>query len=159
MTLADEEVAVVERVLEDDAATRRLGADIARFAEGGMTLLLHGPLGAGKTTLTQGFAAALGSDAAASPSFVIAHLYAGGRMPLWHLDLYRIEDRSSIEDLDLDQYMPAGAATIVEWADRYDGPWPQDRIDVDIAIDGSRRRARVSGRGRFADLVQGLGAA
>src|SRR5579862_3502082 len=85
MALADERVTVVERTLEDDAATRRLGADIAELAAGGMTLLLHGPLGAGKTTLAQGFAAALGTDAAASPSFVIAHLYAGGRMPLWHL--------------------------------------------------------------------------
>jgi tRNA threonylcarbamoyladenosine biosynthesis protein TsaE len=159
MALADERIAVVERVLEDDAATRRLGAELAARADDGMLLLLHGPLGAGKTTLAQGFAAALGTDAAASPSFVIAHLYAGGKMPLWHLDLYRIEDRSSIEELDLEQYMPSGGATIVEWADRYDGPWPVDRIDVDIAIDGGRRRARISGRGRFASAVERLGAA
>lgn len=137
--------------LPDAAATRRLGESLARAVRPGMVILLDGPLGAGKTTLVQGFAAGAGADPAASPSFVVAHLYRGGRMRIWHLDLYRMEDERAIDDLDLDQYMPPDAVTIVEWSVRSPQRWPDDRVEIALAIDGPGRTAAVRGRGEGAE--------
>jgi tRNA threonylcarbamoyladenosine biosynthesis protein TsaE len=140
--------------LADANATRALGARLAKNSLPGTVILLDGPLGAGKTTLAQGFADGLGSAPAASPSFVVAHSYPGGKMPLWHLDLYRIEDPSAIDDLDLDQYLPLDGVALVEWATRATGPWPKDRVEIVLAIEGEGRSARISGFGRWAPLIR-----
>jgi tRNA threonylcarbamoyladenosine biosynthesis protein TsaE len=136
--------------LPTEATTRDLGAALAGAAEPGTIVLLDGPLGAGKTTLVQGFARAVGAARAGSPSFVLAHHYPGGRMPVWHLDLYRIESAAEIDDLDLDQYLPEDGVALVEWAGRAAGRWPKDRLEVEMSIEGTGRAARVRGRGRCA---------
>ena len=144
--------------LSDPDATRTLGAALAARSSPGVVVLLDGPLGAGKTTLVQGFTAALGATAAASPSFVIAHLYAGGPMPVWHLDLYRLEDPAEIDDLDIDQYLPEHGVALVEWASRARTSWPKDRIAVELEIDGDKRRGTVRGFGACARVVRDLAA-
>jgi len=144
--------------LPDERATRDLGAALSAVAPPGTVILLDGPLGSGKTTLVQGFAAALGAGAAASPSFVLAHHYAGGRIPVWHLDLYRLEGDRAIDDLDLDQYMPRDGVALVEWASRSSDRWPRDRIEIDLAIEGTARKAMVRGRGALAEPVARLAA-
>lgn len=144
--------------LSDPDATRALGAALAARSGPGIVILLDGSLGAGKTTLVQGFTAALGATAAASPSFVIAHLYAGGAMPVWHLDLYRLEDPAEIDDLDIDQYLPERGVALVEWASRARTSWPEDRIAVELEIDGDRRRATLRGFGACAAIVRDLAA-
>ena len=153
------DVVALERHLSDESATRALGRAIAGVVSPGIVILLNGPLGAGKTTLVQGFAAAMGAAEAASPSFVVAHYYGGGIMPVWHLDLYRIEDQAEIEDLDLAQYLPDDGVAVVEWADRAPGTWPMDRIEVDLRIDASERHAVVRGRGRCREAIRALCAA
>jgi tRNA threonylcarbamoyladenosine biosynthesis protein TsaE len=158
MPPSNERVAEWFVVLPDERATRALGAALAQTAVPGMVVLLDGPLGAGKTTLVQGFAAAVGAERAASPSFVLAHSYGSGSMPLWHLDLYRIENAAEIADLDLDQYMPADGVALVEWAGRSTDPWPGDRIEVEMQIAGDGRKAHVRGRGRCAGAVELLAA-
>jgi tRNA threonylcarbamoyladenosine biosynthesis protein TsaE len=141
--------------LPDERATRLLGEALASACTPGSVVLLDGPLGAGKTTLVAGFARAIGATDAASPSFVIAHRYAGGRMPVWHLDLYRIENPAEIEDLDLDQYLPADGVALVEWAGRaVMENWPDDRVEIDIAFERHGRRARVRGLRKGADVVR-----
>jgi len=140
--------------LPDERATQNLGVALASVCVPGSIVLLDGPLGAGKTTLVAAFARAMGAQDAASPSFVIAHRYAGGRMPLWHLDLYRIEDRAEIEDLDLDQYMTQDGVVLVEWAARAYDQWPPDRVEIEIAFEGTGRRAIVRGVGAGADAVR-----
>ena len=139
--------------LADESATRALGAALARSAEKGMIVLLRGPLGAGKTTFAQGFAAALGASPAASPSFVVAHRYDGGRLPLWHLDLYRIDDPEKIEDLDLEQYLPLDGVAVIEWPERAPNGFGNDVVDVELSVDGAGRRAVIRGRGRFAGIA------
>ena len=97
---------------------------------------------------------ALGAGHAASPTFVIAHEHSASGMPVWHLDLFRLEDPRDIEDLDLAQYLAATGVTIVEWPERADHAWPQDRIEVDLSIAGSARTARVQGFGRCAHALR-----
>jgi tRNA threonylcarbamoyl adenosine modification protein YjeE len=151
-----EDIAEITRFLCDADATRTLGAQLGRASRPGTVILLDGPLGAGKTTLVQGFVAALDAAAAASPSFVVAHYYGGSPIPIWHLDLYRIESQAEIEDLDLEQYLPADGIALVEWANRNTGGWPPERIEIEITLDGTGRRATVRGRGSCASVVTSL---
>ena len=113
--------------LADAAATAALGAELAALLPQGATLLLHGDLGAGKTTLVQGLAAALGiSEPVTSPTFALAQHYegpgsAGRASSLVHLDLYRLEDPASAVELfaqEEEEAAALGALLVVEWAER-----------------------------------------
>ena len=106
--------------LADEAATARIGAALASVIEAGDVVALSGPLGAGKTTLARGVLAALGlGDEAPSPSFALVIPYAlpDVTLPLWHIDLYRIEDPAEIEELGLDDAR-SDAALLIEWPER-----------------------------------------
>jgi tRNA threonylcarbamoyl adenosine modification protein YjeE len=146
----------VECSLDDDKATKELGAQLAAQSFAGLTVLLRGPLGAGKTTLADGFLSALGAGHATSPTFVLAHRHTAGRMPVWHLDLYRLERPGLVEELDLDQYLQAQSITLVEWPERADVAWPADRVEVSLSIAGRMRGAAVEGFGRGCAVVAEL---
>ena len=122
--------------------TRRLGQLIGEAARPGDVYLLTGPLGAGKTCLTQGIARGLGVDGyARSPTFVLATRYRG-RLTLHHADLYRIDHPAEAWDLGLEDVMSAGEdVLVVEWADRAAAIFPADAlwIDLDYAA-GDRAR-------------------
>src|SRR5262249_56880770 len=107
--------------LGDAAATRAAGARLAAAVQGGDAIALCGELGAGKTTLVAGLVAGLGGAGAHSPTFALVHEYAGGRLIVWHIDLYRIERAAELVELGLDELIadPRGI-TVVEWADRFD---------------------------------------
>jgi tRNA threonylcarbamoyladenosine biosynthesis protein TsaE len=130
-------------ILPDVAATEAVGASLAAVARPGDVILLDGPLGAGKTSLARGFLAALGlAGEAPSPSFAIVQPYAPPevRVPVLHVDLYRIDDPAEIEELGLDD---AGfdSVLLVEWPDRA-GPdrWPEAlRLTLEPTPDGARR--------------------
>ena len=118
--------------------TRQIGRIIGENASPGDVYLLTGPLGAGKTCLTQGIALGLGVDGyARSPTFVLLTRYRG-RLTLQHADLYRIDHPAEAWDLGLEDIMSAGDdVLIVEWADRAADIFPEDAlwIDLDYAID------------------------
>ena len=104
-----------EHVLPTVEDTRALGAALAAVVRPGDLLVLTGPLGAGKTALTQGLGAALGvPEPVTSPTFVIARVHRGGRLPLVHVDAYRLGGVADVDDLDLDASTEE-SVTVVEW--------------------------------------------
>jgi len=126
-------------ILADEAATRVAGARLAAVLQGGEAIALVGELGAGKTTFVAGLVAALGGGAAQSPTFALIHEYPGGRLVVWHADLYRIEKERELPELELDDVIgdPRGVV-IVEWADRFD-VLPADHLRIELShVDGSR---------------------
>jgi tRNA threonylcarbamoyladenosine biosynthesis protein TsaE len=125
--------------LEDEAATAALGAALARQARAGDVITLSGPLGVGKTALARGLIVALGHEGEVpSPSFAIVQPYEELQPPVWHVDLYRIEDAAEIEELGLDS--AADAVLLVEWPERAgDGAWSGAlRLSLDFGRDGDR---------------------
>jgi tRNA threonylcarbamoyladenosine biosynthesis protein TsaE len=126
-------------ILEDDAATLQAGARLAAAARAGDVITLSGSLGAGKTTLARGFIAALGHTGdVPSPSFAIVQPYEELNPPVWHVDLYRIEAPSELEELGLDA--AGDAVLLVEWPERAgEGAWPEAlRLSLDQADPCSR---------------------
>jgi tRNA threonylcarbamoyladenosine biosynthesis protein TsaE len=117
------------------AATRALGAALAAVVRPGDRLWLLGPLGAGKTQLAKGFGTGLGiTDEVTSPSFTLMAEYAG-RLPLFHLDLYRLDGSAdAIAGGMLDEREDEGV-TLIEWADRLDAALDEDHLSVTIAPD------------------------
>ena len=126
--------------------TRRVGQVIGELARPGDVYLLTGPLGAGKTCLTQGIARGLDVDGyARSPTFVLMTRYQG-RLTLHHADLYRIDHPAEAWDLGFEDIISAGQdILIVEWADRADELFPDDAlwIDLDYAVGASPAACEV----------------
>ena len=120
-------------VSNDAAATRALGGRLASVARPGDLVCLLGELGAGKTQLAKGFAAGLGvTDVVASPTFVLMAEYEG-RLPLFHLDLYRLDDAGdALAGGLLDDRQVAGVV-LVEWAERLGAALPAARLEVAIS--------------------------
>ena len=86
---------------------------------GGEIFALHGVLGAGKTQLVKGLARGLGyAGEVTSPTFTIIHEYVGGRLPLYHIDLYRIADAAAALHLGIEEYLPSAGVTVIEWPER-----------------------------------------
>jgi tRNA threonylcarbamoyladenosine biosynthesis protein TsaE len=111
---------------------RALGRAIADVVRAGDLVLLTGRLGAGKTTLTQGLVAALGGNGpVVSPTFVIARAYRGGRLPVLHVDAYRIGSIAEIDDLDLDA-STRESVTVVEWGHGLVEGLVEDYLEVRI---------------------------
>jgi tRNA threonylcarbamoyladenosine biosynthesis protein TsaE len=104
-----------EHVLPAPEDTRALGTELAGLVRAGDLVVLVGPLGAGKTALTQGLGAGLGvREPVTSPTFVIARVHTGGRVPLVHVDAYRLGSVADVDDLDLDASAEE-SVTVVEW--------------------------------------------
>ncbi|HET7605602.1 MAG TPA: tRNA (adenosine(37)-N6)-threonylcarbamoyltransferase complex ATPase subunit type 1 TsaE [Sphingomicrobium sp.] len=126
-------------ILEDEGATARFGAALAKIARPGDVITLSGPLGVGKTALARGFIAALGHESdVPSPSFAIVQPYDELEPPVWHVDLYRIERSSEIDELGLDS--AADAVLLVEWPERAGvNAWPEAlALSLEVAPDGRR---------------------
>jgi tRNA threonylcarbamoyladenosine biosynthesis protein TsaE len=152
---------VAERVVEtaDPAETRALAARLATVARPGDLVALLGDLGAGKTEFAKGFGAGLGvTEMISSPSFVLMAEHPG-RVPLFHLDLYRLDGPDIVISDGLLDEREAEGVTLVEWADRLGRALPSARLDVRIEILPDDRR-RISVRAtdaRFRRYPEALG--
>lgn len=116
---------------------RRMAASLSA----GDVLLLSGQLGAGKTAFVRGLAQGLGiaEDDVSSPTFTIVHEYRGGRLTLYHVDLYRL-DRAAADDLGLDELGVADGVLAIEWPDRMTHALPGARtIDIELVDESTRR--------------------
>ena len=140
MTTDTDADAAVELVTTSPEATRAFAADLAGVAQPADVLCLWGDLGAGKTVFAKGFGAGLGvRDTILSPSFVLMGEYAG-RLPLFHIDLYRLESaRDALDGGLLDDRQAAGVV-LIEWPDRLADQVPPDRLDVRIDGGGDEPR-------------------
>lgn len=133
--------------LADEAATDRFGRRLAARLVPGDVVLLSGDLGAGKTALARGILAGLGHvGEVPSPTFTLVQSYEvpGVRLPVWHVDLYRLEDPDEVEELGLDEILADGAL-VIEWPERAGARWPEAlHLTLTDSGEGSRRlTARV----------------
>jgi tRNA threonylcarbamoyladenosine biosynthesis protein TsaE len=114
----------------DETATKAIGAALAGILEPGDVVGLTGDLGAGKTRFVQGAAAALEvEDPVVSPTFMLVREY-DGRVPVHHLDAYRLSGAAELEDLGIDEVLPADAVAFVEWADRVVDALPENWLEL-----------------------------
>lgn len=130
--------------------TQTLGAILGRTAEAGDVVTLEGPLGAGKTALTQAIARGLEVDPriyVTSPTFGLLHEYQG-RIPLYHMDLYRLAGEDEIEALGFPEYFYGSGLTVIEWPERLGSLMPAERLHIELVISGeASRTANLTGHG------------
>lgn len=135
----------MKSISESARDTMELAANIAARLKGGETLLLSGRLGAGKTTFTKGLAEALGiKKSVVSPTFTIIREYGGGRLKLYHIDMYRIEDTAELSELGIEDCFSSDSVVVIEWNKL---PDPQGKI-IEVIIEplgGDKREITVEG--------------
>jgi tRNA threonylcarbamoyladenosine biosynthesis protein TsaE len=125
---------VVEHRIGSRSALTRAAEVVAAELRAGDLILLAGDLGAGKTTFTKDLAAALGiSDEVTSPTFTLVHHYAGGRLPVHHVDVYRLDRIGELSDIGIDDLLGDGAVTIIEWGDVIAAQLPPDLLEIRLA--------------------------
>jgi tRNA threonylcarbamoyladenosine biosynthesis protein TsaE len=131
-------------VTHSEIETSAVGSGLARSLDAGSVVLLIGELGAGKTAFVRGLAEGLGIDPelVSSPTFTLIQEYRGGRLPLHHVDLYRLRS-IEIDDLGLDELMLGGGVTAIEWPDRLPREVPSAvRVRIDLG-DGDTRTVQI----------------
>ena len=119
-------------VLKDPEATRAFGKELAARLAPGTVIALTGDLGAGKTTLTKAVAEGLGiREEVTSPTFTIVREYRGGRLPLYHFDVYRVHDADELFEIGFEDYVGGDGACLIEWAELLeDGMLPESAIRI-----------------------------
>ena len=151
-------------------ATRRLGAAIGRALRAGARLALIGPLGAGKTCLTQGLAEGLGCEGPArSPSYVLVNEYEGqiavageisnaSPIAIYHCDWYRLETDADVESTGFEDLMRPDSIVIVEWAEKHIAWLPEPRLEIEIEpLHGEERRIHLrDATGAYSRVIDDL---
>ncbi len=135
--------------------TGKLGVCLGRLAQAGDVFLLVGDLGSGKTCLTQGIARGLDiNEYAASPTFVLVR-ELHGRLPLYHIDLYRLDRLEEIADLGLDVYLYGDGVCVIEWAEKGLKVLPEEHLLVWLSyVSDTERRLKFEPKGRrYLELV------
>ncbi len=128
------------------AETESLGEEWGRNAQSGLVIALSGDLGAGKTQLVRGFARGLGvTTRVHSPTFTLVNEYSGGRLKLFHLDLYRLETPEQIHSAGIEDFLQPDGVAVIEWAERLeDGRWKMEdgeirKVKIEVISETERR--------------------
>lgn len=142
---------------KNEAETKAISADLAHYLKAGDVILLEGDLGAGKTTFTKGLAEGLGiKRVVKSPTYTLIREYKDGRIPLYHMDVYRLEETGG-SDLGLEEYFEAGGISVVEWATFIPEDIPEQHLEIHLEPEGSDRMGRkmtfIPKGKRFEDLL------
>ncbi len=139
--------------------TREFGIKLGTLLKSGDILCLNGDLGAGKTTLTKSIGLGLDvSDYITSPTFTLINEYSG-RIPLYHFDVYRLENAHELDDLGFDDYFYGNGVSIIEWAEKIENTLPQDRLVINIkrGNNDDERLLEIHGYGnRSLELIKEL---
>lgn len=122
--------------------THQLGAALGRVLQRGDVIALQGDLGAGKTNFVQGIAQGLGiTEDVNSPTFILANEYPGGRLPLYHIDAYRVESAQEAVGFGLEDYLEGDGVTIIEWAERVRAALPSDILWIELEYVSENERS------------------
>ena len=145
-------------VSESPEQTLYWGNLLGRLLEGGDVVALTGELGAGKTTLTQGIASGLGVGEdcyVTSPTFIIINEYKG-RIPVYHLDFYRVESTSEVSELGLEEYLQGEGVALIEWAEKIERFLPKEYLMILLEfVDFSVRKMSMRGIGKhYAEMIK-----
>jgi tRNA threonylcarbamoyladenosine biosynthesis protein TsaE len=154
-------MSLLNLVTESPEETQRLGTRLGKLAQVSDVFLLVGGLGAGKTCLTQGIAWGLDIEGyATSPSFVVVNQYQG-RLPLYHIDLYRLDRLEEVIELGLDDYLYGRGVCVVEWAEKALDMFPKEHLLVEMSYlsDTSRNLVLKPVGERYVELLSQLNTA
>jgi tRNA threonylcarbamoyladenosine biosynthesis protein TsaE len=133
---------VATLISNSPAETEAIGRQVAENIGIGSVLALKGDLGSGKTLFVKGVVAGLGSSAdVTSPTFTILHEYRGGRLPVYHFDLFRVENQQALSRLGLDDYFFGDGISVIEWADRFPEFVPEQARWIFFEIKSETQRA------------------
>jgi len=135
-----------------------LGHRMAQLVQPGDFLALDGDLGAGKTSFTQGMARGLNiAEDINSPTFTIIHEYETGRLPLYHMDVYRLKHPEEMYDLGYEEYFYGEGVTVVEWAQMIESLLPDEYLGIEIVVIPEGRELRLVPYGaRYEHLIEEL---
>lgn len=146
-------------ITNNEQETKKLAKNLAAQLEPGMTILLEGQLGAGKTTFTKGVAEGLGIQRIIkSPTYTLIKEYTDGTLPLYHMDLYRLEDAED-EDLGLEEYFYGDGVTIVEWGSYMQEELPLEHLMIQISVltDSEQRELIITAQGeKYQKILERL---
>lgn len=154
----DAEMRVFDLTSRSPEQTQHLGKRLGELAQAGDIFLLIGHLGSGKTCLTQGIAWGLGiEEYAFSPSFIIVREHYG-RLPLYHIDFYRLDRIEEIMDLGLDEYLYGNGVCVIEWADKGIALLPKENLTIRLNyLSDTERSIRLQPGGkRYSELLKSL---
>ena len=153
-------VADLDIVSHGAEQTRRLGAHLGVLLRAGDVILLEGEFGSGKTTFTQGIARGLGIDSryVNSPTFTLINEYPGVVVPLYHIDLYRLDGQEQISTLGLEEYFGGDGVTVVEWPSEAAAWLPTERLTIRFShVNDTKRTLRFYSTGtHYARLMDEL---
>ena len=162
VTWTKETVKSLEIVSNSAEETRKIGMKLGKLAASGDVILLVGPLGAGKTCLTQGIARGLGiHEYTASPTFVLVREHSRGKLPLYHIDLYRLDRIEEVTQLGLNDYLYGNGVCVVEWADKGLSVLPEEYLLIEMQIvSPTKRKLRFMPKGtRYLEILSQLNSA
>ena len=141
----------------DESDTIKLAENIESEKFPGMVICLNGELGSGKTVFVKAFANSLGiTEQVTSPTFNIIKEYPNGELPLYHMDVYRLD--GNVNELNLDEYFYGDGVTIVEWADMIENNLPSERLDIIIKVlDEDKRTIVLKPHGKkYEDICEAV---
>ncbi len=144
---------LMEYITNSPEETERLGAALAQTLKAGTVIAYRGDLGAGKTAFTRGLARGLGvTEAVTSPTYTIVNEYLGGRLPLFHFDMYRLGSADDLFDIGWEDYLDRGGICAVEWSENVAEALEQPITITISRLGEDRRRITIEGGSELADF-------
>ena len=143
----------MEYITNSPSETEAVGAALARVLQPGTVIAYRGDLGAGKTAFTRGLAKGLGvKERVTSPTYTIVNEYLGGRMPLFHFDMYRLGSEDELFDIGWEDYLDRCGVCAVEWSENVWGAMEDAIIITTTRLDEDTRKIEIEGGDLIADL-------